>query len=227
MNSISFVAIDEIYSCSIGTSIKWAAVRFPELRAFATLLKRMIGSLDSSSKDDFWGPTISKLRKLNFEFCAAPLSQEILQDQITSLLPLLKEKITPCRMMYPETVGRYVDLIKQLEILSNAHLPRLLNTVRELPVTSPGKTALVICEPRLVPNTEKSLAQFIDLRKITITTPSLLREEKCYDGMILVGPSRWYPNYVLSAPRAKHILLVNYSWIRDHWEAPDIFLEPV
>jgi hypothetical protein len=88
-------------------------------------------------------------------------------------------------------------------------------------------TGLLIREPRLILSVEQSLASVPGLKNLPVIHPTLLREGRIYSQLIVIGPSRWYPDYVFSSPRAPKILIVKFSWIKDHWKQEPIFSEPI
>ena len=227
MNMIPLDAVDNIYSCGKGVSVKWHSVKFPELRLFAVSLDRFVGSLGECTKEDFWIPVIRKAKRFRFDCCAAPLSEDILQGYLADLVLSITDKVASCQLMYPNASKQLTHLLNQLEALSKVKLAVLLASLSEVPDIHHKDTALLIRESRLVPGVESSLASYSSLKMILIVNPALLREDKCYKRLIVVGPSRWYPDYVFSAPRASKILLVKYSWIKDQWKQEAIFTEPV
>ncbi|MCI0356768.1 MAG: hypothetical protein L0099_17295, partial [Acidobacteria bacterium] len=51
-----------------------------------------------------------------------------------------------------------------------------------------------------------------------------LRGDQFCEALVLFGPCGWYPEYVFTAPRARNIHVVSYSWIRDGWKPGPLFL---
>jgi len=45
--------------------------------------------------------------------------------------------------------------------------------------------------------------------------PPQLRGGRCYERLIVVGPTTWFPEFVFSAPRATELHLVRYKWLWD------------
>lgn len=227
MKIIPIESVSPVYSCAKGTILKYCSIKFPELRIFSASLKNFIFVLGGSEEDDFWRPIIRKLRRFRFDLCAAPLTEEIFQNQLAGLLAYLQENSNLCSQMYPGAIKYYSELINRLDLLSNVALARLLDAINNLPPITYKDAVLVILEPRLVNDTEISIKNLPRLRNITIATPTLLRDVKCYQDMIIIGPTRWYDDYIFAAPRANRITIVTYSWMKDQWKLPDVFYAPI
>ena len=50
---------------------------------------------------------------------------------------------------------------------------------------------------------------------VEVISPSQLTGHFCYSKLIVIGPARWYGDYVFKSPRAHHIHIVKYRWIND------------
>jgi hypothetical protein len=227
MKVIPIESADNIYKCGKVVSIRWRVVKFPEMKAFATLLDKLVWALGESAKDDYWIRVIRDLKRFRFDCCAAPLSNEILQQYVTDLSLCLKGMIDPCKAMYPNASRQLSQLLTQLHILSTTNLGVLLGFLSELPDINHKEVALVIREPRLVLGVKLSLGPYPKFKNLDIINQSILKEERCYKRLVIIGPSRWYEGFVFSAPRAANLLLVRYAWIKDQWKQEAAFMEPV
>ena len=85
---------------------------------------------------------------------------------------------------------------------------------------------MLVKESRLIPTVEQILANDPDLCEVELLNPYQIRNSACYDTLIMIGPTRWFPDYTLSAPRAKTIHLICYSWVSDKWELKNVFVTP-
>ncbi len=75
--------------------------------------------------------------------------------------------------------------------------------------------ALLLQSSRLVTKVRQVLPVLSPTGSLDVVTPPQLRGGRCYERLIVVGPSTWFPEFVLSAPRASEIHLVRYEWLRD------------
>jgi hypothetical protein len=227
MNIALLESIDDVYGCGKRVSIRWQSTKFPEFKSFAVSLDRFISALGDSTKDDYWVSLVRRLKRFRFDCCAAPLQLEILQKYVKDLLFSLEPTVEGCQAMYPNAMRQLALLMAQLDALTRTDLAILLDTLVSLPDIQHKSTALLIREPRLIPEVISSLKPYQVAKNIEVINPTMLREQKCYKRLVIIGPSRWYPGYVFTAPRAPNLLLIKYSWIKDHWKQENAFLDPV
>ena len=130
--------------------------------------------------------------------------------------------------MYPTLVQAYIDILNQLKSMSEQRVCHLLNSlVSELTEKKEGNIAILTLEPRLIPKIDKTLSEIPGIPNISILNTALLREIDCFDFIFIIGPTRWFPNYVFTASRAPNIILLSYSWIKDQFKQEPVFLEPI
>lgn len=228
MNEKTLSSVNEVYSSSKKVTIKRLSVKFPELCNFSLQLDRLVRYLGESIQDDFWKSIIRKLKRFRFEIIAAPLSQDLLHANIQELLVGLKPSIEECRVMYPTLVQPFIDLLDQLESIIEQRVCYLLDSlVSELLERKEKNIAIITLEPRLIPKIDKTLSKTPGIPKVSILNPALLREIDCFDFIFVIGPTRWFPNYVFTASRAPNIILLSFSWIKDQFKQEPVFLEPV
>jgi len=227
MNTFYISDVSKIYLCGKGTTLKWHSVQYPEFHVFAALIDQLNGSLGDSSKDQFWTPIIRKLKKLRFDFCAAPFSEQLMRALLSDSLAGLKQYQEPCQQMYPNSIKQLSFLINQIDVLLSNKLPNLLDTFIELIGEYKDDVGLLIRESRLIPSVEESIRVYPNLLSVSVINSSLLQEGFCYKKLYVIGPSRWFPKYIFSAPRAPEITIVKYSWIKDSWKKEYVFTEPL
>jgi hypothetical protein len=230
MNSASIESVTNLYSCANELVVRWYSVRFPELHRYSIALDQLAGLLGDSAEDDFWYPVIRKSKRFRFHICAAPLSEEILQDELSELILLIKAKVSACHLMYPAASNQLLLALDHMDTLSKMKIAYLLvSLVEVMNITpeNPVRTALLIKESRLVSRVEQTLSNHPRLREVIVVNPTILREQNSYEQLIAIGPSRWYPDYVFSAPRSSNILVMKYSWIKDGWQPAAVFAEPL
>jgi len=177
------------------------------------------------------------------------LSEEILQDELAELIQLIIDQLSACDLMYPAASKQLLVLLDHMDTLSKIKIAYMLDCVVEEINALPGmpeKRALLIKETRLVSDVERSLVNhptfrqssavlrgpipirmMLKEREVIVVNPTVLREQDSYEKLIVIGPSRWYPDYVFSAPRSSNILIMKYSWIKDGWQQKTVFAEPL
>jgi hypothetical protein len=230
--STTIGSVDNVYASGSAATIKWHSVKFPEFRFYAKALSWFLSELGEATKDDEWQPIINKLKRFRFDVCAAPLSEDLLKARLSSIQLTLLGQDEYCRSVYPNAHSRFTTLVQQVGRLTSVRKDLMqseLHALVQAKKIDPLNSALLVLEPRLVAEVEQSLLTIPALAQISIVTPPLLRENTCYQKMIIFGPTSWFwqRKYVFTAPRAPHLLVMKYSWVIDQWKQENAFTEPV
>src|SRR5262249_11711426 len=114
------------------------------------------------------------------------------------------------RYLYPELAVQGLNLVKLHQQIAATTTNPLINEITE---RLTEETILLVRETGLVVRTERIMAS--SGRPVHVVAPLHLKGLDCINHLIVVGPSRWYPEYVFTAPRARCIDLLQYTWMRD------------
>ncbi|MCL6477513.1 MAG: hypothetical protein K6T65_03780 [Peptococcaceae bacterium] len=138
-------------------------------------------------------------------------------------MALLNRIVKQCREVYPGYAAHLEELSLCLKTLVESGTNPLLGFLTGLFGRNGMKgAALLLKESRLIPATEKIIHPVID-NPVDCINIQQYRGPKCYQAVVVIGPARWYPDFVFSAPRAAEIHLVSYKWIMDKWEPRPVF----
>jgi hypothetical protein len=77
--------------------------------------------------------------------------------------------------------------------------------------------AAAVPESRLLAAARAAVKSREKTRELEFVGTDELRETDTYERLILLGPARWYPDHVFSAPRAAEIHVVSYRWNQNRW----------
>ncbi|MBC7341778.1 MAG: hypothetical protein H5U02_04930 [Clostridia bacterium] len=225
MRYLTLLEASRIYTCSSRFKMARHVVKHPELHGFCITLRNFERMLGEEAKDIFWRALLQRLRRYRFEVCAAPLPFNHPAVYTAKLMDLLNRAVSECRMIYPSFLHPLQDLATRIKRLAESGANPLLEFLDGFCAKSHSEeTALLLREPRLIPFTEKTLSENTVLRNLSLVNAHQLRGEARYDRIITIGPVRWFPEYVLGAPRATEIHIVCYRWIMDKWEPQSVFV---
>ena len=225
MTHISLLAVNDIYSCSNCCKIKHHPVKHHEFGNFCLQLKNFERQLNEAAEDDYWKTFLRPLRQYQFELCAAPLPFNHSTVCQPETLDVLEKHLSRCERLYPNFTITARALLAYVTVLSQSYENPLLDFIAEIYSTCWGENvALLVKESKLISAVEKMLATNPRLRGIELLVPSQLRGGTCYERLIVIGPTRWFPDYIFSASRATEIEILHYSWIRDKWQPEPVFL---
>lgn len=222
MTHISLSDVNKIYSLSSHFQIKHQPVKHHDFGIFCLLLRKFERQLSEAAKDDYWKNFLQLLRRYRFDLCAAPLPFNHPTVYSPENSKFLRKQLARCQFIYPDLLSSASDIVNCVESLSQLDSNPLLDFLEN--DWQFEKVALLLKELRLIPVVEKILATRPGLQKVELVVPSQLRSSTCYKNLVVIGPTRWFPEYVFSAPRASVIQVVHYSWIRDKWTAKPVFI---
>jgi len=192
-------------------------------RAFHFAVSQLEHKLGDLAEDDFWKELLREVKYYRFIISAAPVP---VNYGITKLRSSMKANIIKCSYSYPNYVEYLKDIVNKLSILSELNDNPLLNTIEELMVSDkPQYFALLLKESYLIPLV-KDVATNLKKDNIEIVNSYQLKGSQCYNELLIVGPSYWYPNYILNSPRATKVHLIRYAWMPDKWMPQAIFVRP-
>lgn len=224
----NFDEANDVYECSANATIQWSSIKFSELQVFTRAVQDLINSLGKLDENDYWFDFQRKIRIFRFTIIACPLSESLLKEKLANFLVHLRETKDNFLQSHPNAATQYENLIFSGEKLQAIQVSRLLTALADEIRNNKdtGSTLVLVCEPRFIIDAEKSL-QSAGIRNVDIASPSYLKSDVSYKHILIIGPTRWFPPFVFSAPRAKIIRLLKFAWIRDNWKHQMVFINPL
>jgi hypothetical protein len=221
---VSLTEASAIYECGCNSKIVRHFVSCPDFKQFCLKLKQFEKLLGDAADDGFWRPLLPALKRYRFEMSASPLPFDYPAVFTPSLSAMLNKTIKHCREVYPGYAVHLEELSSYLIKLAEIAINPLLDFLAGF-LNSDGmhESALLLKESRLIPYTEKIIQPVLH-NPVDCISIQQYRGSKCYQTVVLIGPSRWYPEFVFNAPRANEIHLVSYKWIMDKWEPKPVFV---
>jgi hypothetical protein len=213
-----------LYKKSASTTITRHRIEHPALGKFCVSLYSFGSMLDEAASEDYWRKFLIPLKRLRFEFCAAPFPKEYRFERISAVASELQHHLRFCPKLYPDLASQAAAILDLLTDLLNDPKDPLLDKLLEL-TDAERKVAWVIKESRLISHVEELVAG-LNLPKLNAVHPLQLKDLTCYDRLIVIGPSRWFPESVFTAARASQIDILIFDWIKDRWKPQNEFVSP-
>lgn len=225
MNVLSFEEANNIYESSNETRIKVHSVPSTNLQMYNRNISLLFKAIGDDGKDDFWSLIISELKRFRFDLSAAPLSKNIVSDKAKILGRKLKNKINYCDQVYSSELAAMLNVLaEQAQQLSSTVETNLLDFLVTLASQKKSNNvAIAICETRLIPLVEETIAPIGKLQFCKVVSPSNLREAKCYSTIFVIGAPKWFPEFVFSSPRSNELNIIKHEWVPGNWN-PDLVL---
>ena len=226
MKDYSLSQVSEIYSRIQRFKIIRHNLTHPELKLFANQLQKFRYRLNELDKEEYWRQVFRSLNRIRFLLCSAPLTQRLLVSEIDQELVYLQSQQDQCRIVYPDHAGLFGQILSLLKHLPNTNLEKQFRQILDIRAQISGTAAILICAGRFIEKVEQSFSG----QNIEITSAPMLKDAKyIFDLLFIVGPcpSIWYPEYVLTSPRATTMHIVKFSWLKEKKELADVFVAPM
>lgn len=196
-----------------------------ELEAFTLKLKSFEQEVGEDAQEPYWQTKIRLLKRYRFRICALPLPCNHSVDNDIEGLQRVSQELSKCNNVYPQYAEAAHQLIHTVQSLTLMSINPLLDKILELDIDNRTNTALLIKESRFVEPLEAFLSTILALRHLHIVTAPQLRRGSTFEQLIILGPMRWFPDYVFTAPRAANWHVVRYTFLGDGWKPRVTFLQ--
>jgi hypothetical protein len=219
-----------------------ALVEHAQLEAFSQLVGKFCGALGESGEEGYWAPVVRMLKRARWDAATTPLP---LSSPATGLAQAARDampRLRQCRRVAPELGPAADDLADRLVELAASVDDPLGDAIRAFVaawIADRGAEGAIIGDgegatPRAGLSDERSTGRAIAvlLRNgrfsrevksaispygppIAVLTPGEFLASWPLDLVIGVGPTAWFPPAVIRASRARRMVFVYPSWIRD------------
>ena len=224
MSNYLFKDVATLYEKSASAIITRHRIEHPALGNFCVSLNSFGSMLGEMAVEDYWQKFLIPLKRLRFGLCAASFPKEYRFERISTVADELQHHLRFCSRLYPDLASHAFAILGLLtKLLDHPHDP-LLDKLLELTDTE-QRIAWVIKESRLIPHVEELVAKQ-NLPRLNVVHPLQLKDLTCYDRLIVIGPSRWFPESIFTAARADQIDILIFDWIKDRWKPQNMFVSP-
>lgn len=219
--------ITSIYGHAETVSMQWRSIKLPELKGFSLGVERLVNAVGDLDQDTHWGKFMRRLRQFRFSCMATAYSKNFFAQNLDAILADLSRNENMFGLSYPDARPAYQTLKFYASRLRGVDLAQILSEiVKDYTVNEKKRTLVLVCQTRYVSDSEQALND-AGLSNWSVTSPAYLRDDIAFEQMLVIGPTRWFPEYVFTAPRANNIHVIKYSWIRDSWKHKTAFLSPM
>ena len=225
MKHVSLDSVSAVYDCARLADFEVHNIDDAEFHRFCLSLGEFERSLGESAGDDYWRTFLRALKRYRFDVSSTPLPFKYPTDQSPSLDERLRDQLMHCDLIYPRFAGSARELVDRVLSLreSHSHSNPILAACAEIAGLGGADVAMLIKEPRLIEAVEQLLVAEPGTGPVEVIGPSQLTGHSCYSKLIVIGPARWYGDYVFKSPRAHHIHIVKYRWVNDSNPSGEVF----
>jgi hypothetical protein len=205
------IAVSRVYECLAACEVHRYRISHEPFNTFCLRLQRLQHALNELGDDEYWRPILQYLCRFRYLASATPSpfnDPGIFSPTTCGNIEELLSSRGP--HLYPDFAVQTLALLDLHRDLAATIANPLLSAISE---RLTDVSTLLVRESGLVARTEHILASCG--RAVRAVAPVRLKSLDCLTHLIVVGPARWYPEYVFTAPRARRIDLLQYTWMRD------------
>lgn len=208
-----------LYDAAAGLQVKRVCVEDEAICAFSNAVQRLKQRLGDDAADSYWRPVMARLSRVRWELVTVPLPLHHPAFGLGDSVAFIRHRLQNCVDVFPS----YVDETSEVAALLANLAPRaddpLSDAVRSLGLDG-RKAFLLLRDARYAAAVEEALG---GPPRLTVLTPPQLSDSPVRDAAAVIGPARWFPPHVFAAPRARHLYIAQYQWLRDDALDPRIF----
>jgi hypothetical protein len=218
-------AVDKVYHMSAATTIRRARISHDLFRDFSTGVDRLVKTLGDATEEELWKHILQPLKRYRFSLASTPLSFNTPSLSIAPFIETARAQLPSCQNAHPWAAQRLANLLEIAAALQSCPDNPILNFLSEQYPEGATGGAVLLKDSRLIKLTQRSLRSYPATRLLAVITAGQLKKETCYSQLFIVGAARWFPEYIITAPRADDLTIIRYSWIRDATPSRFRFIE--
>ena len=221
MNYVHLDQLEHIYNCAEKSNIRRITVSFDELDNFSTEIKLLESALGEAAEDNDWQRFLRLAKRLRFDLSATLMTQDVLSDLVFRIATSMKKQLISLEYSYPEVIH------SAKRVLDNAYLlqeplraPMFEAFVEEfsgIAKATNGQCGVVVKQARHFESTARAVHSQTEFTDWQIVNSRELNNVICFERIVIIGASRWFPDFIFTAPRAEFIDLLVYDFQSSKW----------
>ena len=215
MKHVSLESVSTVYDCARLAKVEVHHVDDEDFHRFCLSLRKFERDLGEMASDDYWRQFLRLLKRYRFRMSSTPLPFNSTLDQSQSLVEHLEGLLTLSGQMYPLFANPARELVHLVSALSVSPSNPIQSVCTNIIGWGGPDVAILIKEPRLIPAVEQLLSNDHRVGSVEVVSPTQLTGHHCYSKLVVLGPARWYRDYVFQSPRALNIHIVKHRWLND------------
>jgi hypothetical protein len=212
---------DWLYQAARTARIDRRSVDHPVVSKFSDQLMRLFRGLGDVDQDSFWVDTLRALFVARLQLFGLPLPLNHSALIAADTMSFLRNNVNRCQYMFPDWATELDAVVSLLEQLRRSEVNPLFSAMGPLLDVNARAAVLVRNSSYILP-LESFLAEAA-LQNVSVLVASHLRPKTNLDQLFVIGPTAWFPTWVFSAPRARHIHLFHYTCVRDEFQLTQVF----
>lgn len=189
---------------------------------YSAALQDLIKEMGPDGESAIAAPVLRYLKRLRYTLTTTPLLPARVADLVVPPTGWPEQQRSTFALAHPGHVARLDeawDLFSRYRAaettgLRDALAQRVVQALDEEGVTS---SSIVVGDVRWLDETQAALRQLLPdhWERTVLLHHRALRNVAVHEVLFLLGPARWYPQHVLTTPKAPTIEVLSYGWVRD------------
>jgi hypothetical protein len=213
---------DALYSVARTCTAARTTIECSALQQFVSGSHSLLRAVGNAAEDPLWAPVIRRIRRARWDLNSLPLPMDHHDLELAASARLLRRLLRGVEDAYPRLAGQARLIEAQLAQLAGLSISPLgEHAAQLLRAAGSSHAAALIRQGRMAPAAAAWLRK--QGLKVQVLAPEQLAGTGPLEVLVVIGPSRWYPAHLLTAPRAESLQFVHYAWIRDSPPEPRLF----
>ena len=207
------LSADPLYRLAGSPTVRRVRVVDPQVREFANTVERVERALHEDEDDEVSRTILRILGRIRWQLHTVPLPPGHPGLGLHGDIAVLQRWAGVLGNMRGEAAGAELSAALQLlETLRASGIRPLGETLLQRLVMTESRR-LLLRSQRLSPTVEEWLTEYGIAVQVVASRQGA--RVPVVDLCCVVGPSRWHPGHLVTAPRAQEIIFIHHSWVRD------------
>jgi hypothetical protein len=212
----AFEHADAIYSCLHTYSVEKVAVEHEGFKQFSLSLGRLQRKIGPEKDDQFWIDALTPLTKLRYRFSSLPLKFSSELNLPEGLHRLFNDLAPRCAHIYPDFHHDLGSLVAQAKTLIESNEAPLLNAMRKCLAEKKSLNPTILSRNWILNSVGVDFKKMLGIPRARIISAHELLHFPVSDLLLVIGPARWFPLHIKTAPRTKQTVIFHYDWMKDN-----------
>ena len=222
MKAIGVDCATQIYAFNRRLEVSPQRVEWMPLSHYAATLNELKKHLGESAADDYWQTATRPFKSYLFALCATPLPPKHPLIFSEERWATVEQHLRNCDALYPGCARFVNSLLERYRELAGSDCSPILQVLVDRFSEAQGNNAVLIKETRYLASVESIIETSVS-ENLSVVTPAQLRGNDLFDEILMIGPSRWFPDYVFYSPRAPKIQVTTFTFVSDSWRRSNVF----
>ncbi|MBT2636699.1 hypothetical protein [Bacillus sp. ISL-39] len=209
--------VNKIYENVNNYELHFHRLQHNRLKNFSTTLNRLETAIRNYelSNEPILNDIIVNLRRYRFYIVAALIPfnnfEAILEKD------KLEKLYSRSSKLYPNLIDEIESCYLAFNSLSRSSENPLLNYIKEN-IDSRLQTGVLLKAVYDFESTKNEIRNFSIQNEFKLIGPQILKTNNFFEQLVVIGPTRWFPEFIYNSPHALKIHTITYNWLEGKFQ---------